>query len=88
MTPHLARLFEQSKISAKRNTVADDVQQDALFRLQSLFRDHGEALVEALGRIRTIARHQDTNVLDPFKWLIQISEEAERVLAAMEREAG
>lgn len=52
MSPNLAKLFEQSKIRAKRNTVADDVQQAAGFRVQSLLRTHGEALIEVLEQIR------------------------------------
>jgi hypothetical protein len=54
---NLKRLFAKSKATAKRNTVADNIQQAAAFRLESLLRTHGEALVEALERVKvTIER--------------------------------
>ena len=86
MTPNLDRLFEQAKHIDRydgtdgKEIAAADL---AVDHLRDLFDVHGETLVKALGKIRTIAKHQDTNVLDPFKWLIQISEEAEHMLAAM-----
>ena len=80
MTPNLAKLFEQAKTNGHAGWKAHN-------KLGWIWDRHGETLVKALGKIRTIAKHQDTNVLDPFKWLIQISEEAEHMLAAMERDA-
>lgn len=41
-------------------------------------------VVEGLKRINALAAHNHTDVFDPIKWLVQIREEAQRLLAMLE----
>ena len=57
-------------------------------KLFVLFAKHGPALVETLQYIAKKARGKNELIIDPFKWLIQIAEEAERTLTQLDQEAG
>ncbi len=43
-----------------------------------------EQVVEGLRRMNTLAVHNHTDAFDPTRWLIEIAEESQRLLAQLE----
>ena len=74
MTPHLARLFQDTKDAPYAVSV------EAKRTLSDLFRDHGEALVEVLEQFVGTRHTPETYAAAYLK--------AQQLLAAMERSAG